>query len=72
MSNEAQEPAPSQNDNRQPESRRGAVIGLIVVMLLVVVGYFLMTALRHESQLEDCLMAGRRNCAPLDIPANKP
>jgi hypothetical protein len=72
MSNQPQAPIPPQDDNPQPDSRRGAVIGLIVVMLLVVVGYFLMTALRHESQLEDCMMAGRKNCAPLDIPANKP
>ena len=48
------------------------VLGLLVVMLLVVAGYFLMTALRHESQLEDCMMAGRKNCAPLDIPTTKP
>jgi hypothetical protein len=52
-------------------TRRGAVIGLIVVLLLVVVGYFLMEASRHESNLEDCLMSGRRNCAPIDLPQNR-
>jgi hypothetical protein len=56
----------------QPESRRGAVIGLIVVLLLVVIGYWLMTALRHEGQLEDCMMAGRKDCVPLNIPDRKP
>ena len=72
MSNQPPEPGAPQDNDQQPESRRGAVIGLIVVFLLVVIGYWLMTALRHESQLEDCMMAGRKNCAPLDIPANKP
>ena len=52
-------------------SRRGAVIGLILVLALVVIGYFLAEALRHESNLEDCLMSGRTNCAPLDMPAKR-
>jgi hypothetical protein len=52
-------------------SRRGAVIGLILVLALVVVAYFLVNALRKESNLEDCLMSGRTNCAPLDVPAKR-
>jgi hypothetical protein len=56
-------------DGPEPDSRRPAVIGLAVVLALVVAGYFLMTALRQNSNLEDCLMAGRRNCAPLETPA---
>jgi hypothetical protein len=50
-------------------SRRPAVIGLILVLALVVAGYFLMTALRQNANLEDCLMSGRRNCAPIELPA---
>jgi hypothetical protein len=53
------------------DSRRAAVIGLIVVLVLVVAGYFLMTALREKADLEDCLMAGRKNCAPIDVPAKR-
>lgn len=53
-----------------PDSRRPAVIGLIVVLLLVVAGYFLTTALRQNANLEDCLMSGRRNCAPIEVPAS--
>ena len=53
----------------EPDSRRGALIGLVVVLVLVAAGYFLITALRNNAQVEDCLMAGRRNCAPLDTPA---
>ncbi len=52
-------------------SRRGALIGLIVTALLVVAGYYLMTVLREQGKVEDCLMAGRRNCVPLDIPTHK-
>ncbi len=52
------------------DSRRPAVIGLIVVLALVVAGYFLVTALRQNANLEDCLMSGRRNCAPIEVPAS--
>jgi len=54
----------------EPDSRRPAVIGLIVVLALVVASYFLMTALRQNANLEDCLMSGRKNCAPIEVPAN--
>ena len=50
------------------DSRRPAVIGLILVLVLVVAGYFLMTALRQNAILEDCLMSGRKNCAPIEVP----
>lgn len=51
------------------DSRRPALIGLVVVAVLVVVGYYLMTTLRQNANLEDCLMSGRRNCAPIETPS---
>jgi hypothetical protein len=56
------------DDGAEPDTRRGAVIGLILVLALVVVGYFLVTALRRNANMEDCLMSGRRNCAPIEVP----
>jgi hypothetical protein len=53
----------------EPESRRPALLGLLLVLVLVVAAYFLVTALRKNSELEDCLMSGRRNCVELDLPA---
>jgi hypothetical protein len=50
----------------EPESRRAAFLGLIVVAVLVVAAYFLVNALRANSNLEDCLMSGRKNCAPIE------
>jgi hypothetical protein len=52
-------------------NRRGALIGLVITALLVIAGYYLMTVMRHEGQVEDCLMSGRSNCAPIDIPTHK-
>jgi len=55
---------PKQDDAR--DDRRGALIGLGVVVLLVVVGWFVVHALRDTSSVQDCVMAGRTNCAPVE------
>ena len=63
------EPRPDLPDHDSGnDSRRPAVIGLLVVLALVVAAYFLVTALRNNAKLEDCLMSGRRNCAPIELP----
>ena len=56
------------NNGHEHDSRRPAVIGLIGVTVLVIAGYLLFTALRQNSEMEDCLMSGRRNCAPIEAP----
>jgi hypothetical protein len=58
---------PPDDDSPPPRSR--ALLGLVVVALLVVAAVYLVHALREESQREDCLLSGRSNCAPLEIPA---
>ena len=60
-----------QPPEHEPDSRRGALVGLAIVLALVVAGYFLMTALHKNAALEDCLMSGRKNCAPIDLPARQ-
>jgi hypothetical protein len=58
--------------NRQPEDpeppdpRRKALLALLFVVVLVVGGLLLTQVLRHMSQLQDCVMSGRTNCAPID------
>lgn len=51
--------------NDQP-NRRSAVIALGVVVLLFVIGLLLTRELYSSGKLEDCLMSGRTNCAPVD------
>ena len=64
-------PEPPPEDTGEPDSRRGAIAGLVVVIVLVIVGYFLINALRENGNLEDCLMAGRKNCAPIETPSTR-
>jgi hypothetical protein len=45
-----------------PPTRRGALVGLVVVLLLVVGGLLLTRVLRGMSQLQDCALSGRSNC----------
>ncbi|HEV2188152.1 MAG TPA: hypothetical protein VGR70_13155 [Stellaceae bacterium] len=63
--------ADNRDDDDGGTSRRAALAGLIITLLIVVAGYYLMTALRDQGKVEDCLMSGRTNCAPLDIPTHK-
>jgi hypothetical protein len=51
------------------ETRRtNASMGLIVILLLAIAGVLLMRELRIKGQIEDCLMQGRRNCVPIEVP----
>jgi len=61
----------NRNDDDGGGGRRGALIGLAVCAVLVVAAYYLLNSLRNEGKIEDCLMSGRTNCAPLDIPTHK-
>jgi hypothetical protein len=55
------------------EARRtAALMGLIVILALAIAGVVLIRELRHKARLEDCLMAGRRNCAPIELPLRRP
>jgi hypothetical protein len=53
-------------DPREPPSRRGAVVGLLVALALIALGLVLVKLLGHSTRLEDCAMSGRTNCAPID------
>lgn len=55
-------PAPDDDNGTQ----RRSMIALGVVVLLFVVGWILARELYSNGKIEDCLMSGRTNCAPLD------
>jgi hypothetical protein len=55
-----------EGNSGNPGRRRAALAGLIFLLVLVVVGLFLASKLRGVSELQDCVMSGRTNCAPID------
>jgi hypothetical protein len=48
---------------------RAALIALIVIAVLIAGGIWLSHSLHDTSRLQDCVMAGRTNCAPVGQPA---
>ena len=47
-------------------SHRAAIVGLIICLVLVLGGLLLVYKLKAMSELQDCVMQGRTNCAPVD------
>ena len=55
-------------DDEADQRRSAALIGLIIILGLAIAGVVLVRELRERSRIEDCLMAGRTNCAPIETP----
>lgn len=54
---------PREEEPEPPAPRRGALVGLILVVLLVIGCLVLTHVLRGMSQLQDCALSGRPNCS---------
>ena len=59
------------SDDQSDERRTAALLGLIVILSLAIVGIVLVRKLDAKSRLEDCLMSGRSNCAPIELPVER-
>lgn len=56
-------PLPDPLRDREEEDRRtNGLAAIAIVLLLLIGGLMLAKTLRQKSQMEDCLMAGRRDC----------
>jgi hypothetical protein len=53
---------PEDRGGAEPHSRRGALLGLVLILLLVGGGLELTHVLHGMSQLQDCALSGRSNC----------
>jgi hypothetical protein len=45
-----------------------ALVGLVVVVVIFAVAWWLARELYATGRMQDCLMSGRSNCAPLQAP----
>jgi hypothetical protein len=54
-------------DQEGADRQTTSLAGLAFALLLVVVGLFLVRALHSKAMMEDCLMSGRTNCAPVIV-----
>jgi hypothetical protein len=55
--------------DKEKANRRTSLIALAVVVLLFVIGWFLTRKLYSNQKIEDCVLSGRTNCAPIQAPA---
>ena len=53
------------------EANRGPIVALIVVVVLILGGLWLQQHLRANARLQDCVMSGRTNCAPIAQPPGR-
>ena len=60
-----------ERDDEADQRRSAALIGLIIILALAIAGVVLVKELRERSRLEDCLMSGRTNCAPIEAPLRR-
>ena len=58
------------DDQQGGGNQRTALVGLGIAVVLLLVGWWLARELTAASRMQDCLMSGRTNCAPIDEPAN--
>ena len=67
---EPRQPPPRGGDAESEGDRRLANIVLLVFFVLLVGGgIWLVNAMFEQRRLDDCLAQGRRNCAPVEVPA---
>jgi flagellar biogenesis protein FliO len=59
------------SEDEADQRRSSALIGLIIILALAIAGVWLVRELREKSALEDCLMSGRTNCAPIEVPSRR-
>lgn len=62
----------SDRDNEGPtDPRSSALIGVIVILVLAILAVMLVRELGRQSKIQDCLMSGRTNCAPIEVPSRQ-
>jgi hypothetical protein len=49
-------------------TRRNALIVVAALALLGALGWYLAHVLSEAARLQDCLLSGRSNCAPIEAP----
>jgi hypothetical protein len=60
------EPEPAARSRETRRARYGPLVALGVAVVLAVAGWILVQRLMAMSRLQDCVMSGRKNCAPID------
>jgi hypothetical protein len=66
---ESREPPRGGDAESEGDRRLANIVLLVFFVILVGGGIWLANAMFEQRRLDDCLAQGRRNCAPVEIPA---
>jgi hypothetical protein len=53
-------------ESEEPPANPFGLVPVLILLVLVAAGFFVAFRLRDVSTLQDCVMSGRKNCAPVD------
>lgn len=51
-----------EDQHKAADRQTASLVGIVIILVLLVSSLFLVQHLRRSNAIEDCLMAGRRNC----------
>ncbi|HET9390155.1 MAG TPA: hypothetical protein VFO44_10965 [Steroidobacteraceae bacterium] len=51
---------------KRPPPRRGAVVGLVLIVVLILAGLILSRLLGRAARVQDCVLSGRSDCVAPD------
>jgi hypothetical protein len=61
----------SHQNDEDAERRTAALMGFAIILALAIAGVVLVRELGRTMRIEDCLMAGRHNCVPIEVPLRR-
>lgn len=64
---EATRPMSDHDDEPEP-SRRGALVAIAVIAVAILAVIFIVRQLHQAAVIQDCVMAGRTDCARIETP----
>ena len=62
----------SHDHHEDADRRTAALMGFAIILLLAIAGVILVREIGRTMRIEDCLMAGRHNCVPIEAPLRRP
>ena len=75
MKDDSRDPSGAPHGGGHDDDRALSSLAILIVMTVIALacvgGYFLVMKLIDISRQEDCLISGRRNCAPIAAPVNR-
>jgi hypothetical protein len=61
---------PPRDPEEERRRNRANIAALVFAAILIAIGWLLVQKLNANGRMEDCLMSGRTNCAPIRLPAD--